>query len=706
MTHSAAGPRSDVGNSLSSEDGPPERLARGLPERRFRPEIHGLRGLAILGVVVFHLFGQGRVSGGIDVFLAISGFLFTGMLLREAAVSGGRIDLGRYLSRLARRILPPALLVAAVVGGLAWWILPEVRHGQVARELLATVLYYENFELINSQLAYEAAGPLTSPFQHFWSLSVQGQFFLIWPLVAVLAVWLAKRFETTAAVLMARLTVGVLLVSFAYALWMRAYDVDVAYLHTGTRMWELAFGAMLAFVIGGIRLPSGPRWMLGWAGVALLVSCGFVLDGAQAFPGPWALWPLMALVLVMISAEPGEQQPARWSAERWLRTAPMTWVGHLAYGLYLWHWPLLIFYLEWRGIDRIGVAGAAAVLALSLVLAWLTYRWLEVPLQRATRVRWRAVVAGVAAMGLVATGSIAWASDLDQRRQEAIEAAETTGITADYPGATATVPGAEVPPDLEPLPDLTLLPEDEPDYYDWPCRQEQRDGPGTDEVLVCDDPDPPENPTATIVIAGGSHAGQWVPTFRILAEQNNWEILIADKSSCQVSTPMDIHLSSCHGWNENLVDALAEHEPDAIFTIGSTTWSADGDAEHLPEEFIEKWAELGEADLRVIAVRDTPRMPSDIPECLANHGFGDPACARERSEVYADDPPWTGQDIPESVDLIDLLDHVCGPEYCDPVVGNVVVYRDQHHLSTMYAESLAPILDDALRESAPYLYDD
>lgn len=193
--------------------------AGALPERRYRPELHGLRGLAIAGVVLFHLFGAGRVSGGIDIFLAISGFLFTAMLLREAG-STGRIDFLKYFARLARRILAPAALVIGTTTLLGLMILPMTRHSQLVTEARASLLYFENFELIRSQLSYEAAGPETSPFQHFWSLSVQGQFYLIWPAVALLAIWLSRRTRFSPASAMAGL-IGLLMAgSFSFALYL------------------------------------------------------------------------------------------------------------------------------------------------------------------------------------------------------------------------------------------------------------------------------------------------------------------------------------------------------------------------------------------------------------------------------------------------------------------------------------------------------
>src|SRR5699024_2287570 len=182
---------------------------------RYLPELHGVRGLALLGVVLFHLFGNGRTSGGIDIFLAVTGFLFTGMLLREATASDGSVDPFKYFGRLFRRIFIPAALVASITLIASLLISPVTERSQLWAEARASLLYFENFELINSQLAYGAAGPDTSPFQHFWSLSVQGQFYLVWPLVAIIAVILATKARSSAAHVMGVLATCGFIASFA-----------------------------------------------------------------------------------------------------------------------------------------------------------------------------------------------------------------------------------------------------------------------------------------------------------------------------------------------------------------------------------------------------------------------------------------------------------------------------------------------------------
>lgn len=688
-------------------------LTRGLPERRYRPELHGVRGLALLGVVVFHLFGAGRVSGGIDIFLAVSGFLFTGMLLREAGASGGRIDLFRYFGRLARRILVPAAIVIVAILVMGLLVSPVTQHNQIWAEARASILYFENFELINSQLAYGAAGPETSPFQHIWSLSVQGQFYLIWPFVAIVATLIAKSVKTSAARIMAILIGIIFVISFAYAVYVGGYNQNAAYLMTSTRAWELAFGGLLALAGARLRLPGRLRGPAGWVGIGLIATCGLVLDGGQLFPGPWALWPLAGLTLVMISAGPagGDEEPP-WSAIRFLSNRPLARIGDLAYGLYLWHWPLLIFYLEVRGRDAIGIRGALVILSITVVLATLMYRYVEQPLknrhaQRGPRTSKKAnkLVVVVAAGALIMAGT--GANTVLAQSQNQTASVFEDWDWENYPGATSTTENADAVPEVNSfLPEVSKLASDRPDVYKRGCVQKMGNDPGTDEVTVCPDPDAPAKPVATIAISGGSHSVHWHEAWKALAAEYNWELLVVNKDACVLGDTSEADSDNCAAWNANYIDWLKDHDVDLVVANGTRIMGDD--PERVQEGAPARWRDITETGAGLVLMRGTPRPGDDVDDCLASEKTPE-QCGADTS-LIADVSPLDKTELPEGATSIDLLPHVC-PEgmntnsgRCPAVVGNVVVWYDGSHLTNQYVATLTPILEGKLRDEVPWLF--
>ncbi|MDR1236902.1 MAG: acyltransferase, partial [Propionibacteriaceae bacterium] len=340
-------------------------------KRAFIPELHGLRGLALALVVSFHLFGAGRVSGGIDVFLVISGFLFTGSLTRQA-VETGRIALVRYFAKVGSRLIPAALVALLGVAVAMVLFLPQNHWFDILHQLLACTVFAENWQLIWMHADYAAAGGGTSPVQHFWSLAIQGQFYLVWPFVILGVVGLARGlakivrprrvrnwFDPLNALLAFTATTS--LASLAYANWLGSQDQIVAYFHTATRWWELGAGAILALVIN--RLPDLPQAKLifGWLGLALVVSSGFLFDGAKLFPGPAALWPVGGALLVLYSSGAG-----RGSIAVVLNGPILHKLADISYPLYLWHWPIAVFTMRVFGWSQLNIGQAAAVLAVSI----------------------------------------------------------------------------------------------------------------------------------------------------------------------------------------------------------------------------------------------------------------------------------------------------------------------------------------------------
>ena len=684
-------------------------LEKRLPERRYLPELHGVRGLALLGVVVFHLFGDGRTSGGIDIFLAVSGFLFTGMLLREAAASGGRIDSLKYYGRLVRRILVPAALVVAATLMAGLLVSPVTKHSQLWAEARASLLYFENFELINSQLAYGAAGPETSPFQHFWSLSVQGQFYIVWPFLAIIAVLIAKRLRTSAARIMAVLIGVVFILSFAYAIYVSSYNQDEAYLLTTTRAWQLAFGGLLALAGGTLRLPKQLRGPAGWLGLALIITCGLVLDGAQLFPGPWALWPIAGLTLVFISAGPngGNNDPVE-SATHFLSNKVLAWIGDHAYGLYLWHWPLLIFYMEYRDRDAIGVRGALVILAITVVLAMLTYRFIEQPLQRpiqktaalSKRTNKTTVVLGASLLtigGIVTTALAPSLGDLD---------ATYAGLDKkQYPGA-AEYFMSQPAPDVDAFPPLKEVELYKPDYIERECQQKGGQSPRAGEITVCEDEKAPDKPTATIVLAGGSHAGHLEAAFKSLGQKYDWEVLIVTKPSCVFGWEERPDQERCGEWNQNFVDWLKHNDVDLVVTPGSRIPNSD-EPENVLDLAPDWWQKISKTDTDLLLVRGMPRQTDNAPDCLASGGTSQ-ECGPSK-ESFAETNPLQEMVLPDKVHTVDVTKYVCpqiendAVKNCDAIVGNILVSYDNHHFTTPFSQSLAPGFEAEMKKVVPHL---
>jgi peptidoglycan/LPS O-acetylase OafA/YrhL len=286
------------------------------PRGGHRQEIDGLRAVAVLLVAAYHVW-FGRVSGGVDVFLLLTGFLITGSLVRSAG--RGTFKYGVFLGRLAVRLVPAAALVIVVSLLGARLLLPEARWRETITEALAAAFYHQNWHLALGSVDYLARDDGMSPFQHFWSLSVQGQFYLLWPVVIGLAAWWAAR----RGVSRRRVLVGVLgamfVLSLAYSVLMTRADQSWAYFDTGARLWEFALGGLLALLLPYLDPPKALRILLGWLGLAALVLCGVLLQVSTVFPGYAALWPTLAAVAFVVAVPTGSP----WAAARWVTLRPV-----------------------------------------------------------------------------------------------------------------------------------------------------------------------------------------------------------------------------------------------------------------------------------------------------------------------------------------------------------------------------------------------
>ncbi|WP_369797501.1 acyltransferase family protein [Nocardia sp. CNY236] len=663
----------------------------------YRHDLDGLRGVAIALVVVFHIW-FGRVSGGVDIFLVLSGFFFTGSLLRGAE-STGTIRIGHTARRLARRLLPALVTVLAAVVIATVLIRPPTQWGEISAQTLASLLYYQNWYLALSWSDYLAADPAVSPLQHLWSMAVQMQFYLVILSTVSSAVWLCQRFIRPDALRPALLVVlaATAAASFLYALHGTTTHQGWNYYDSFARAWELLAGALLALVAPRLAPSRALRTVAAVFGAAAVLLCGWLIDGAALFPGPAALFPVSAALALIVAGSnlPAAEQPL---PNRLLGSSGAIRLGELAYALYLWHWPILIFVLAQTGSTTIGLGGGLAIIAASLVLARLTNTFIEQPLRmRTTRPLDRApksdarVGQVVAVLGVaVLTVSVGAQVVTTINPPRAVASLDPLR----YPGAEALISGANVPP-AEMRPTVFEAPADraypaiDGCIADWDTR----------EVVTCIYGD--ASADRTIAVVGSSHAEHWVPALDVLARTHGFRIVVYLKMGCPLTVAAEPMykgqpIPDCRDWSAEVIDRLGVDQPEWVFTTATRPRADKGD--ETPADYLDVWSQLAERGLDVLAMRDTPWLRRDgvrykAIDCLAEQGGDRITCGMPRAAALSEvNPALESAAAFPNVFPLDMSDAVCESDVCAVTEGNILIYFDEHHLTASYSRSLAPEL--------------
>ncbi|GAA3735571.1 acyltransferase family protein [Micromonospora maritima] len=688
----------------------PEPRREATPSR-FRADVAGLRAVAV-GLVLLYHAGLSSLPGGfvgVDVFFVISGFLITGQLVTEIERTG-RVSLLGFYARRAKRILPAATVVLAATAVAVRLFVPRGDWQVIGGDIAAAAIYVVNWRFADRAVDYLAAdNAVTSPVQHFWSLAVEEQFYLLWPLLIVLAIVAARKLRRGNVRPVLWIGLAVLAVpSFVWSIVETANSPARAFFVSTTRLWELAIGAAVALLaVRAARMPRTVAVVLGWLGLAAIVAAALLVSAKTEWPGYAAALPTLgAAAVIAAGAAAGSRGPVVV-----LGTLPFRWIGDLSYSLYLWHWPMLVVAEAYWG-DLSLKRGLLVALA-SVVPAWLTFRLVENPLRYSRKISTSPrlalslggnfTLAGICAgLALLLTG--AWA------------AAATTNRTAYAPGAAllSTAPGtAPIGPVPERFDVITPDPlqirqgfMDVPDTNRDKCFQ-QVDGA---EVLSCTYGNP--NGATTVALVGDSKMDQWLPAFQVLAAQNDWKIVIAAKASCPFTSAPAIRAddpskpyTDCIEWNRSLLRKLVDLRPDYVVTSQGASRAFDASGKEASVEAMvagvrSSWKALDAVGSKVIVLANNPGPGAAVP-CADKNRKRLSACAFDRKR-HDQDPAYRMQrqavaGAPK-VKMIDLFDAICPTDKCPVVFGNVLIYRGGSHIGAAYVKTTAPHLARALSD--------
>lgn len=678
----------------------------------YRYDLDGLRGIAIALVAVFHVW-FGRVSGGVDVFLALSGFFFGGKVIRAALNPAVTLSPVAEVIRLVRRLVPALVVVLAGCAVLTILVQPETRWETFADQSLASLGYYQNWELANTASDYLRAGEAVSPLQHIWSMSVQGQFYVgFLLLIAGCGYLFRRRLGAHLRTLFLGLLTALTVASFVYAIVAHQGNQATAYYNSFARGWELLLGALVGALVPAIRWPMWLRTLLATVALAAILSCGALINGVKEFPGPWALVPVGATMVMILAGANLRGGPAATDRlplpSRLLAARPLVALGAMAYSLYLWHWPLLIFWLSFTGHRHAGFVEGSAVLLVSGVLAYLTTRIVEDPLRHRTAGRspapvpaWLArlprptMALGTAiallAVTLTAT-SFTWRQHVTVLRAAGKELSVLN--PQDYPGARALTEHVRVPA-LPMRPTVLEVKDDLP--------ASTRDGCISDfvnpAVVVCTYGDVAAG--RTIALAGGSHAEHWLPALDLLGQMHHFKVVTYLKMGCPLSTeevPLimgnNLAYPQCRDWVEQTMARVIADRPDYVFTTTTRPWNIKpGDV--MPATYIGIWQQFSDNNIPILGMRDTPWLvkngqPFDPADCLAKKGGTPQTCSVKRSDMLSD-RNQTLDFVTQFplLKVLDMSDAVCRVDVCRPVEGNVLIYHGAHHLTPTYVRTMA-----------------
>jgi peptidoglycan/LPS O-acetylase OafA/YrhL len=672
-------------------------------------DVQGLRAFAVVSVIVFHLWPD-RLSGGylgVDIFFVISGYLISAHLRREVKRTG-TVRLFRFWARRARRLLPAAMIVLLFcIVVTALWV-PITGRQSIYNQILAAGAYFLNWFLAATSLNYFTSGSSWSPVTHYWSLSAEEQFYIVWPLLIVVALLIMrKRSQHARNLLVLVIFSAVACASFAWACFSVSTQPAAAYFETTGHAWEFAVGGLLTFVPRPKKLAAPHITWLSWAAWSVLFVAIFTLNADSGFPGPLALIPVAATMFIIWASD----SPNRFAPSQVLAFRPVQSTGDISYSLYLWHWPLifaapLILHRGLTAVDKV------VIVAITIAIAYLSKRFVEDPV-RTSKVRIvastpTALALTAVSVALLVGATSTFANQMDQRARTAAESLYQSSLKpGNCFGAQSILSG-------DTCANSHVLTSTDSVLVDWAHQINgftngtacQADRAATT-VLKCSFGVPEGTQKLNVALIGDSHAGMWATALGAISKSNGLRVTTYLESGCPASLDPDIALASglndasgCRAWREAAINEVAQ-DPKITTIVTSSKdlgYVVAPDAQgHRPVDsgqgYVEAWQKWLTAGKKVIVINEVPEYKVTVPQCIARQFHVTDACAVPSSSIDSRGPLARAAEKIHNpnFEFLDFHHVFCDASLCHVIIGGIPAYMDSDHLSPPFARSFAGV---------------
>lgn len=648
---------------------------------RYRYDIQGIRAIGAILILVYHIWAD-KVSGGVDVFFVVSGFLMTGLLLRQQAREG-KIRPFHFWGGIIKRVAPTAYLVLLVTLILGYFFLPPLFWRVSLNDLLFSAAHVQNFQLMRWSVDYLAQENPASPFQQFWALSVQVQFYFLLPLLLVPAIFFSRKQQSLLPLL--AIVALPLLASFAYSLVSTNDNPITAYFNTGARVWEFLAGAVLAVALPHVTVGGKTASLFSFFGLVLVAGTGIIVPSHWDFPGLVALLPVTGALLLLAAGANATQQSL---TNKLLSNRHLVMLGGRSFTVYLWHWPILIYAQHYYSSTSPNLLQGSFVIAVAVFLAFLTTKLVESPFRLIPKNElWASYMVGaVFFVPTVVAGTGA--------RQYVVSLYSYVEKTANNNEARFEGKLIEIQNDATKigLGQFSSVGSNQA-FTIQDCLDGQ----------ACKSGD--RSAKRVVALVGGSHAAHWEPAFSIIGQQYGFKLVSILQESCAIGY-LEWMDEECLEYNDSIVSTLKTLSPDLVITNSTRLDRRDASdqVEFVPQAYVDKWEEITALGIPVLGIRDNPWFEGDPSLCLLDELESASKCARSMAELYLDENPAeryeTSIPLFHSVDFVNLF---CADGQCPAVFNNRLMYFDSNHFTRTYMEYISTAVMASLEEQAAVL---